>query len=169
MGGAGGSGGGGGILTCMKIVSRRGLVVVAVVVIVAVGIYGWRTGPAPVPPAFDPSVTLAEAGERSARTGRPVLVLATADWCGPCQMFKRGPMADPAVTEAVRTHFEPVYLDVDADAAAARQLGVAQLPSTIVLSEGQEESRIEGYLPAPDVLAWLGRHAVPPGAQGRTP
>lgn len=112
-------------------------------------------GVAPVPPAFEGGLALAQASERARADGRPVLVFATADWCGPCQALKRGALLDAGVSAAIREGFVPVYLDVDANPADAQRLNVQSIPALIVLNAGQEAARLEGAVSTPQLSKWL--------------
>ena len=78
-------------------------------------------GTANKPAYFERHDRLATALPEAQETGRPVLVFATADWCGPCQALK------PVLADAARTSkgLLRVYcVDVDAEPAVA--LGAAQ-------------------------------------------
>ncbi|RMH09856.1 MAG: DUF255 domain-containing protein, partial [Planctomycetota bacterium] len=70
-------------------------------------------GVAPKPGIFERELTLSAALDESERTGRPVLAVVTADWCGACQALKRGALSDPEVEALVKASFVPVYIDAD--------------------------------------------------------
>lgn len=136
--------------------SRGALVLVVLLLVGAVlaarGLGGGGSGS---PPAFDNGLTL-EAGEaRSAATGRPVLALASAEWCGPCRVFKRGALADDELNRLIAERTVPVYLDVDKDRAGAGRLGVSAIPALVLMREGRVVSRMEGARPAGEVREWL--------------
>lgn len=145
--------------------------VVAVVAVGAVAAYrGLGLGAAPVPEPFDKEVSLELALARSAQVGRPVLALATADWCGPCQVLKRGALRDEAVVEMIRSRFEPVYIDLtDTSDRESRWLGtrlrVRSIPAIIVLRDGEEVGRIEGAVSAARLSQWLEGFVAPATAQ----
>src|SRR5262245_19698056 len=102
-------------------------------------------GVAPIPAPFSDGVTIQQGIERSTQSGKPVLVLATADWCGPCQRFKRGPMSDPRVAALVQDRFEPVYLDVDKQRELASKLEIESIPALRVLRPGQPMAKLDEY------------------------
>ncbi|MCA9303108.1 MAG: thioredoxin family protein [Phycisphaerales bacterium] len=96
--------------------------------------------PAPTPGVFDARITLAEARQQSAESGKPILVLATADWCAPCQGLKRGALTDPAVVEFIREQTIPVYLEDGTNRAEIRELQVASYPTTLILKGGSVQA-----------------------------
>ncbi|HZW08578.1 MAG TPA: thioredoxin fold domain-containing protein [Phycisphaerales bacterium] len=117
-------------------------------------------GPAAVPGAFAAHVALDDALAESAASGKPVLAFATADWCGPCQSFKRGALADERVEAWIAEHTLPAYVDLtDGDEPeaqeAARLLAVASVPALILLRDGEIVARLEGAVGADRLLEWL--------------
>lgn len=130
---------------------------IAVALLVLVGFAMRGRGAAPIPPAFDATVTLAQAAAAAKAANQPVLVFATADWCGPCQMLKRGALADARVTDAIKGATQPVYLDVDKSRDQATELGVRSIPVLILMRDDKTVDRLEGVHDADGVLAWLQR------------
>jgi tetratricopeptide (TPR) repeat protein len=65
--------------------------------------------------------------------------------------------ADPQVIEYCRTEFVPVQLDLDRDRAEAQRLGVAVVPTLLVLQEDREVDRTSGLQSSQQLLAWLAR------------
>ena len=111
---------------------------------------------APMPAVFDKGVTLAHATEASARSGKPVLALVTADWCGYCQELKRGALADKNVSSWITMNTHPVYVDATGGVPEqAQSLGVHGFPTMVLVREGKEVSRMTGNQPAEAVLTWL--------------
>lgn len=134
---------------------RFWLAAAGVIVAAAIGFKLLGGGVAPVPGAFDSGLTIQQAIERSTDSGKPVIVLATADWCGPCQRYKRGPMSDEAVAALIRERFEPVYLDVDEQGELAGKLGVESVPAVRVLRPGRPAASLDGYTETESLLRWL--------------
>lgn len=123
----------------------------------------WSGRVAPAPPEFDQTKRLADALAQSASSGKPVLAFATADWCGPCQSFKRGALAHPKVAQWVRDHAIGVYVDVDKHAEDAQKLSVFSIPALVLIRpDGSRPSRFEGNRSAEDLLSFLS--AAVPGA-----
>lgn len=116
-------------------------------------------GVAPTPGMFDEGLSLAEAEARAAEEGRLTLVFATADWCGPCQRFKRGALVDPEVEAWVRARAVPTLLDLTSPRGEAghqaQRLGVGPIPAVILLRDGEEVARRQGATPAGNFLRWL--------------
>lgn len=135
------------------------LVIVASVVLV-VNLRGSRA-PADVPAMFSAELTLPVATQRSAETGQPVLVYATASWCGPCQSFKRGALSDPEVERAVLAGTLPVYLDIDEDRESASMLGVRSVPMLIVIRDGAVVGSHVGAMSAAQTVSFVREHAGP--------
>lgn len=94
-------------------------------------------GPAETPSMFVAQYTIEQASEQSHTTGKPMLVLVTADWCAPCQSLKRGALSDPAVIEWVSENMIPVYLEDGANQDQIRMLPVNSFPTTLVLKDGK--------------------------------
>lgn len=120
-----------------------------------VGLWAWLGRTAPTPPLFERGMTLAAAVEEARRTDRLVFAVATADWCAPCQSYKRNALVDPRVEAWIRDHAESVYIDVDAAPADAQTLGVRGVPSTFLLRDGQIIASASGAISANDLLELL--------------
>lgn len=110
---------------------------------------------APIPKAFDTTMTLAQATDAARANGRPVLVFATADWCGPCREFKRGALADQRVNAWIRVNTMPVYLNIDTSRREATELGVMAIPSLMFLRDGKIVDRHDGTMETDELIAWL--------------
>lgn len=137
-----------------------------VVVLVVSGLLGWfylraNTGPgaggvAPTPAMFDGApATLDDALAKAGENGL-VFAFATADWCPPCQHFKRTALIDPAVEAWVRKHATPVYIDTDHNPRDAQTLKVNGIPQTTLLrGDGTVLVREVGAMSAEQLLAAL--------------
>ncbi len=113
-------------------------------------------GVAPVPPAFDKSVTLNSALQSSNSDGKPVLMMFTADWCPPCQALKRNALTDPRVVEVMTKQTHPVYLDgTKSPPQEAQQYNIEGYPTMIMVKNGKEVDRVVGSRSADDVLKWI--------------
>lgn len=130
-----------------------------VALLVGVGLLAWRglvlARPAETPAVFSAAVAYPDAVVRSKSEHRPVFLVATADWCGPCQMYKRGALASPVVEQFVRERMIPVALDVTNESHDAATLRIESIPVTIIMRDGVEIDRREGALSEEKLLAWL--------------
>ena len=110
-------------------------------------------GPAETPTIFAAGLTLDQAVEQSAATGKPMLVLVTADWCPPCQALKRGALIDPEVAQWVQDNMIPVYLEDGTNPDAIRMLPVRSYPTTLVIQEGNILGQFSGNVSASKFLS----------------
>lgn len=117
---------------------------------------GSGSGVAPVPAVFSQGLTLAQAQDQSKSSGKPVLVYATADWCGPCQQFKRTTLVDPAVVALIHSSTVPVYLDIDHHRDDAAKFNFTSIPATVLVRDGAMIAKFSaGAVDADEYLAWL--------------
>lgn len=141
---------------------KRDTLVLFVIVAVLAGLMIVRGAgrTAEVPSVFSDDLTLDQARAVSAESGRPVLAVATADWCGPCQALKRGALSDPDVAAYLRANTVPVYLEEGPDLAAIRSLGVRAYPTTLLIDGDTVLGMIEGNADAGTYLEMI-RRSVP--------
>lgn len=130
---------------------------ILVILVVFAGVLWFRGkggGVAPVPPVFAEKLTLAAAGAKAKEEGKLVFAMATADWCGPCQEMKRGPLRDPAVESWVREHAVTAYLDTD-HSNEIGELRIIGIPTFMMFKDGTELGRLSGGADRDELLAWL--------------
>jgi uncharacterized protein YyaL (SSP411 family) len=100
----------------------------------------------PVIVAWQPD--LPTAHRVSKQTGRPMLLVFGATWCGYCRKLEQETLGDPRMAAYVNAAFVPVRVDLDRDRKAAEFLKVEAVPATIILSPGIElVARYDGYAP----------------------
>ena len=132
------------------------------------GVMWYRGRHAPMPALFEQGITIEAAYEQSAQTGKPIFVLATADWCPSCQSLKRGALTDELLVATFTERAIPVYLDVSTTTSPgadfAAQLGVTSIPAMFVISDGQVVARTVGSRSASYLLDWFDKaqSATPP-------
>ena len=129
-----------------------------VLAIVAIGavLYLRPVSKAGVPALFhDAPATLDAAMAKAASDDRVVFAYATADWCGPCQSYKKNTLSDPRVEEWVAANAVPVYIDVDVRGEDAQRLEVSGIPATLIIKDGIILDRAVGAVPAQQLLPWL--------------
>jgi len=136
------------------------LIIVLLLALAIPNIISLIRGPAETPDVFANAYTLSEANQMSLESGKPVYVLATADWCPPCQTLKRGALIDPQVIEMIGEHAIPVYLEDGENGAELRELGVQSYPTTLILMNGQITSMISGGGNAKSYAGMLSRELL---------
>lgn len=128
-----------------------------------------------LPEAFASHPTLDGALTQSAKSGKPVLALASADWCPPCRKLEAGPLRDHEVETWITQNTHPAFLDFTAaNAPMGEKFHIVSLPTMLLLRDGKEVARLEGYVDTKTLLAWLSASSGPvedwkAAHPGRTP
>ena len=78
-------------------------------------------------------VDLAQAKAASLVSHRPVLVVFTAQWSEASTNLEKTSLASDEAIALVTACFEPVRIDVDADAEITRRMGISHLPTACVI------------------------------------
>lgn len=153
---------------------RFWIVLVALIAVAAI-IY-WRVAgqAAPAEPSPEAPQTAAGVGDAGAvatqvpwghdyqaalataqQSGKPILMVFHANWCGPCRQMKATTYKDPTVIAKIAS-FVPVYVDVDEQGDIAQQFEVGPIPHYVILSSaGKEVERFVGFRPSADFIAAL--------------
>ena len=82
----------------------------------------------------------------------PVLVDFYATWCGPCQMMS--PILEQ-VNSHLKEQLQVVKIDTDKYPQIANQHHIHGLPTLVLFKNGQQVDRIEGVVPAADLIQRL--------------
>lgn len=87
-----------------------------------------------------------QALPEAARSGKPVILHFTADWCSWCTKMKQETYTDAKVAKLMRDDFVIAMVDSDHNPVLSFFYGVQSLPTIWILdSEGQGITRINGY------------------------
>jgi protein disulfide-isomerase len=82
----------------------------------------------------------------------PVLVDFYATWCGPCQMMS--PIVDQ-VNAQMKDRLQVVKIDTDKYPQLASEHHIHSLPTLVLFKHGKQIDRIEGVLPAQQIVGRL--------------
>ncbi len=111
---------------------------------------------------FASTVSFQQAQQTAADEGKLVFVLATADWCPPCQALKGGTLADPGVQGRINELAVPYKLDTTdlerlspEDKQLFDTLGVRGYPTMYLLDGDRVVASTMGAVPAGDFTNWL--------------
>ena len=124
------------------------LFVIVAAVLVLPTVINLIKGPAHTPGVFDQAYSLSQAAEISKETGKPMLVLATADYCPPCQKLKRTTMLDSKVIAWIEENTIPVYLEDGVNGEEIGSLGVRSYPTTMLIQDGRVLATLKGPVSA---------------------
>ncbi len=101
-----------------------------------------------------------KATELAKSSGKPLLAVFSAEWCGPCQQMIKTVYPKPEVKEALK-NWVAVYIDEAADPKRMEQFQVESFPTFILFSsDGKEEDRFIGGRPAKSFLDRLANYKV---------
>jgi thiol:disulfide interchange protein len=141
---------------------------VALIVLGGLAVMGWlfldlqkQVEQQPPPAQAATSASYGDALARARQEGKPVLLIFTAPWCGPCQKMKNEvyPSA-PVQAVAGRLVWHTVDVDQRENQALARQHGVRSIPTLVIIdAEGQVKARITGGRSPRDLAEWLAEHS----------
>ncbi len=88
---------------------------------------------------------------------KPLVIMATASWCGPCRYFKKRVLPEPEVQAALED-VRFVMLDEAKHGARLRRLGVRAFPTFLVVNRDHKVvAMVRGAVPAStfvDFLRW---------------
>jgi thioredoxin len=82
----------------------------------------------------------------------PILVDFYAPWCGPCQLMSK--VLEQA-GEQLRGKVQIIKINTDNYPDLASKYQVYALPTMVLFKGGQPVHRLEGAMPAPDLLSRL--------------
>lgn len=74
------------------------------------------------------------AAEESARTGKPMLIVISTTWCGPCRQLHRDTFGDQQLVDYIAETYVPLKLDGDEHPDLVRAFRVSTYPTVIIVS-----------------------------------
>jgi thioredoxin 1 len=79
------------------------------------------------------------------------LLIFTADWCGPCQLFKADIKTEPDILE----NYEWGYVDFENEKELSAVYSVTTVPTFLILENNAVIVRRVGYRGPEDLKSWL--------------
>ncbi len=98
------------------------------------------------------SVDGAQFAKHSRNGNLPILVDVWAPWCGPCRAM--APMFERAAKE-LEPDVRLLKLNSDEEPGIASQLGIASIPTLILLRNGQIVARSSGVMDTQHIIGWV--------------
>lgn len=89
------------------------------------------------------------------KSDKMVLVDFYADWCGPCKMMS--PIVDEIATE-LEDCVKVGKVDVDHAPGVARQYGVMNIPTFLLVKDGEVVERVVGGMPKAKLVELINQH-----------
>ncbi|MBC8328617.1 MAG: thioredoxin family protein [Planctomycetes bacterium] len=88
---------------------------------------------------------LEQALAAARKSGKPVLIDFSADWCGPCRQLGAQLLHNPEHAALIQ-RFEPVQIDVDRNGELARKFEVGGIPDLRILRpDGEQVHKVVGF------------------------
>ncbi len=104
------------------------------------------------------SVNAAHFAKHSREGDLPILLDVWAPWCGPCR-------AMASMFERAAKELEPdvrlLKLNCDEEPRTASELGIAAIPTLLLLRNGQILARSSGVMDLRNIISWV-RSNIPP-------
>jgi len=83
--------------------------------------------------------------QESQKSGKPLFIMMTADWCGPCKKLERDTLSDPKVRD-----FMKAFVSVKAyeDEKVEKKYGYNGYPTLVIADKkGEKVYKFSGYMP----------------------
>ncbi len=104
------------------------------------------SGARPGPNSIKWGNDLQKAAQLSRKSGKPILVQFTADWCTFCHKMLDETLSNEKIAQQVNEYFIPLVLDADEHGKVVKALGVKAFPTTVVISADlKSANRIVGF------------------------
>lgn len=101
-------------------------------------------------------VALTDAQAASKKSGKPIHVVFSTSWCGPCKAMVKGVYPKDEVKKALEA-FEPLYIDGDKYPQVCKTYKVRGFPTFIVIdAEGGTLKSKVGGMDSDTFIKWLG-------------
>ncbi|HVT89718.1 MAG TPA: thioredoxin fold domain-containing protein [Tepidisphaeraceae bacterium] len=135
----------------------------ALLIVACIAIAGWRyLGPQSAMAGAGWSSDWDAAVQRSKSSGKPALVLFTADWCPACRQFESETLANTKVQQYLRENYTLVAVDLSdrtgPNVDRAREFNVSAIPTLIVYDRSSQEKARTYGMPPNEFMQWLGRN-----------
>lgn len=79
-----------------------------------------------------------DALDEAKKTGKPLFVSVSTDWCHYCAKMDRETLSDVEVSTHIQKCFVPLKIDGDANRELVRLLGVQSFPTTLIMTPNME-------------------------------
>jgi outer membrane protein assembly factor BamD (BamD/ComL family) len=91
----------------------------------------------------------ATSRQEAQKTGRPLFLDVSTEWCGPCRKLESTTFRDPAIVRMLNEQFVPLKVDGTKDKVLTEALKVQGYPTLILAGpDGKILQTIEGYVDA---------------------
>lgn len=101
------------------------------------------------------TMSVDEALAQSRATGRPLVIMFSAKWCGPCKSMEQSTWTDEAVLSAFRQGAIAVHVDVDEEREVAARYNAQSLPLLVGIRNGQVVERSVGFKDPERLIGWV--------------
>ncbi|MFG0291640.1 MAG: thioredoxin family protein [Phycisphaerales bacterium JB050] len=121
------------------------------------GVMFMRTRPAPTPEVFRQDLSVTDAIDLASESDRPLLAVITADWCAPCQSYKRGALASEEVQTWIAENTIAVMFNADTMSRSDAMLlnFAGSIPATAMVIDGRVVGQFEGTTNSGALMNWM--------------